>query len=110
MITAEFVIGLNICICEDQGAKSIVINENNLLSALSVQQWYDDIELRAAALIRSIVIGHPFKDGNKRTASAVGITLKDFKCNQSIAEQCVIDIATGKLKDVEEIASILYKE
>ena len=43
MITAEFVIGLNICICEDQGAKSIVINENNLLSALSVQQCVEEI-------------------------------------------------------------------
>ena len=86
MITAEFVIGLNVCICEDQSTQSILINENNLLSALSVQQWYDDMELRAAALIRSIVIGHPFKDGNKRTPSAVGITLKDLECNQSIAE------------------------
>lgn len=110
MITLEFVIGLNTAICEDQGTQSILINENNLLSALSVQQWYDDIELCASALLRSIVIGHPFKDGNKRTAASVAITLEDFKCTQKEAEQCVLDIATGKLKDVEEIASILYSK
>ena len=68
-IDEEFVIGINKCICESQGVQSVIINRNNLLSALSVQQWYDDDCERACALLRSISIGHLFKDGNKRTAA-----------------------------------------
>ena len=41
MIDLEFVKGVNEAICDEDGKKSIVINENNILSALSVQQWYD---------------------------------------------------------------------
>lgn len=110
MIDFEFVIGTNEEICSDENKSSIIINKNNILSALSVQQWYDDDELRASALLRSLTIGHGFQDGNKRTASIVAHFVAPFKCSDETAEQCILDIATGKLKDVEEIALILYEE
>ena len=108
MITYEELIGVNIAVCEDAGELSVVINENNLLSALSVQQWYDDPRLLASALIRSITIGHGFQDGNKRTAAIVGAIVHDYTCSEDEMISCILDIATGKLRNVEDIADILY--
>lgn len=87
---------------------SVVINESNILSALSVQQWYDDDAHLASALLRSLVIGHGFQDGNKRTAAAVANHIYSFQCDDSTAEDCILEIAKGDLKDVNDIASILY--
>lgn len=108
MITYAELVGVNIAVCSDAGEQSVVINENNLLSALSVQQWYDDDRLLASALIRSITIGHGFQDGNKRTAAVVGAIICDYTCSEDEMIECILDIAKGKLRDVEEIASILY--
>lgn len=108
MITLEHLIGINQSICNKYKQKSIMINENNLLSALSVQQWYDSDELLSAALFRSIIIAHGFQDGNKRTAVAISYDIKHFKCSNDEVVQCSLNVATGKLKDVQEIASILY--
>lgn len=108
MITLDELIGVNIAVCSDAGEQSIVINENNLLSALSVQQWYEDDRLLASALIRSITIGHGFQDGNKRTAAIIGAIICDYTCSEDKMIECILDIAKGKLRDVEEIASILY--
>ena len=60
MITFEELVGINIAVCQSANEVSVIINENNLLSALSVQQWYEDDRLLASALIRSITIGHGF--------------------------------------------------
>lgn len=108
MIDIEFVIGVNEAICDSDNSRCIVINENNILSALSVQQWYEDDKHLASAILRSLVIGHGFQDGNKRTAATVANYICSFQCNDSIAEDCILRIATGELKDVDDIASILY--
>lgn len=101
MIDEYFVLGINSAICDSDGKQSLLINEDNLLSALSVQQWYEDSRLLSAALLRSICIGHAFQDGNKRTACLVAAYIEPFICTMQEAEQVVLDIATGKLKDVE---------
>lgn len=97
-------------ICEDNNEESIVINENNLLSALSVQQWYEEPCMRASALVRSITIAHGFQDGNKRTAAVVGTMILDYECTEDEMIDCILSIAKGQLKDVVEIASILYPD
>lgn len=108
MITLEFLQGVNEYVCDENNQQSIIINENNLLSSLSVQQWYDDPKLLASALMRSIAIGHGFQDGNKRTAAIVGNYICPFECNDDIAEDCILRIAKGELRDVDDIAAILY--
>lgn len=107
-IDLEFVVGINIAICEECNVKSIMINENNILSALSAQQWYDNKHELASALLRSLIIGHRFQDGNKRTAVVVANSIAEFECSEQEAEKCIIEIATGNIKDVLQIASILY--
>lgn len=108
MIDLEFVIGVNEAVCDADNQRCIIINETNILSALSVQQWYEDDEHLASALLRSLVIGHGFQDGNKRTAATVANYICNFQCNDSTAEDCILQIAKGELKDVDDIASILY--
>lgn len=108
MIDLEFVIGVNEAICDSDNKKCIVINKNNILSALSVQQWYDDDAHLASALLRSLVIGHGFQDGNKRTAAAIANFICSFQCDDSTAEDCILEIAKGNLKDINNITSILY--
>lgn len=110
MISLDYLIWLNEAICQDSGEQSIIINKNNLLSALSVQQWYFDDSLLAAALIRSITIGHGFQDGNKRTAAAAGATICKFTCTDAEATECIMQIATGQLRDVQDIAAKLYPD
>lgn len=108
MIDLDYLIGINEYVCNLADENSVVINKDNLLSALSVQQWYDDDRLLASALIRSITIGHGFQDGNKRTAAIIGAIICDYTCSEDEMIECILDIAKGKLRDVEEIASILY--
>ena len=110
MIDLDYLIGVNEYVCNLANESSIIINKNNLLSALSVQQWYDDDKLLASALIRSITIGHGFQDGNKRTAAIIGAIVHDYTCSEDEMINCILDIAIGKLRDVEEIADILYRE
>lgn len=107
-IDLDYLIGVNECICNEVGEECVMINENNLLSALSVQYWYDEPRLLASALIRSLTIAHGFRDANKRTAAIVGAAICEFTCTEMEMAQCVLDIAKGELKDVEEIADILY--
>ena len=108
MIDLDYLIGINEYVCNLANENSVVINEDNLLSALSVQQWYDDDRLLASALIRSITIGHGFQDGNKRTAAIIGAIICDYTCSEDEMIECILDIAKGKLRDVEDIAAILY--
>lgn len=108
MIDYDFVLGVNICICNHDGKSSVVINKSNILSALGVQQWYDTPELQAAAVLRSLIIGHGFQDGNKRTAAVVANSICNIVCSDSDFENCIIDVATGRIKSVETIANILF--
>ena len=110
MIDLDYLIGVNDYVCSLVGEQCVVINENNLLSALGVQYWYDDDRLLASALIRSLTIAHGFKDGNKRTAAIVGAAIKDFTCDEDTMAECILDIARGVLRDVDDIADTLYPQ
>lgn len=62
---------------------------------------------KAAALIESILINHPFIDGNKRTGyvamrSFLILNGFDIKATQDEKYQFVINIASGKIR-IEEI-------
>lgn len=72
-------------------------------------QTFDDKELhpttigKAASLIESILINHPFIDGNKRTGYVLMRILLinegfDIKATQDEKYQFVIDIASGESK------------
>lgn len=108
MIDRQLVEVFNKCVCYKVQQESRLINENNLLSALSVQQWFETNEVKAAAIFRSIIQGHPFQDGNKRTAVLLIMYMCEPTCSEDTLFDTTIKVAEGRLKDPEEIANILY--
>ena len=74
---------------------------------------YPNIIAKAAALCFSLVMNHPFIDGNKRIGHAAMETfliLNEFEIEASIDEQekVILDLASGEL-DREEFTSWLNK-
>jgi death-on-curing protein len=72
---------------------------------------YPSIELKAAALLHSLVLNHALVDGNKRLgwlATVVFLDLNDrlVELDDDEAFELVMDIADGKL-EVDEIAERL---
>jgi death-on-curing protein len=70
---------------------------------------YPTLDLKAAALMHSIVTSHPLIDGNKRTAWALMITFVLLNGFEVVAEtddafDFVLDVATGS-RDLDSIAS-----
>jgi death-on-curing protein len=66
-------------------------------------ELYPDIVSKTAALIESLLINHPFIDGNKRTAYVVSrILLRsnklDINASQEEKYQFVVSVASGKTK------------
>lgn len=108
IVDEDTVLGVNQAICEDQGTECTVLSRENLLSALGIQQWYEVKELQASALLRSLILNHPFQDGNKRTAYVVAMMVSTISKPDDEVERCLIEIAKGNLKEIDEIASILY--
>ncbi|MFD6951968.1 death-on-curing protein [Nocardiopsis sp. TSRI0078] len=76
---------------------------------------YPDPWQKSAALMQSILIGHPLSDGNKRlawTSAKVFLRLNGQKVgspDQDAAYDLVIAVTTGDLVDVPEIAERLRR-
>ena len=93
-----------------------VRNGNSLASAVARpeaglfgEELYVGVWMKAAALLHSLTANHPLKDGNKRLGLggvAVFLHLNGHPLNltEDAAYDLVIDIASGLLDDVEEIA------
>jgi len=76
------------------------------------QEAYTDLFGKAAALLQSLAINHPFIDGNKRTAwvsCVVFLAMNDVQLRPDIdaAERLVIAVSTGSLDDVKKISEAL---
>jgi death on curing protein len=76
------------------------------------QEAYADLFDKAAALLQSLAINHPFVDGNKRTAwtsCVVFLALNDVQLRPDIdaAERLVIAVAEGSMDEVKVIAEVL---
>ena len=61
---------------DEFGGAHGMINRSLLESALGRPQtdYYDGLYLKAAALMESLILNHPFVDGNKRTGLALTAT------------------------------------
>ncbi|MFJ9658583.1 type II toxin-antitoxin system death-on-curing family toxin [Streptomyces griseoflavus] len=116
-LTAEDVLAIAEDAVDDQ---RIAVRDAGLLesavhrpsAAMFGQEAYADLFDKAAALLQSLVVNHPFVDGNKRTAwvsCVVFLTLSEVQLRPDIdaAEQLVIAVATGSLDEVEAISEAL---
>lgn len=118
MITLKEVEAIHQVLIEKFGGAAGIRDLNGLESALArpFQQFdgndlYPTILLKSAALVQSILINHPFVDGNKRT----GYTLLryfllsnhfDIEASQEEKYEFIIAIASGNM-DFDTIAAWL---
>ena len=73
---------------------------------------YPDLDSKAAALLHSIVGGHPLVDGNKRlgwvaTRLFYRMNGADLRVEPDAAFELVVAVASGNLRDIPEIAARL---
>lgn len=73
---------------------------------------YPTLDLKAAALLHSLVTGHPLVDGNKRLGWVAvrlfyGLNGEDIRPTSDEAFDLVVEIADGSLNDVADIAQRL---
>ena len=76
---------------------------------------YPSLEMKAAALLHSIVANHPLGDGNKRLgwhALTVFLALNglDVTLTHDEAFDLTMAVAAGELRDVDQIAARLRTE
>ena len=79
------------------------------------QDAYPDIWQKAAALLHSLVKGHPLVDGNKRLGWLAARVFLDINgvpgsaVSVDAAETFVVAVASGSLDDVNDIAEALRR-
>lgn len=109
-LTYNDVVAINCAVCDQFNGETNVLNPDNLNSALSVYDSYYDSDMEiAAALFRSLILNHPFSDGNKRTAVAVLYYVLTPAVSIHDVENLALSIAKGEITHVTDIASLLYE-
>jgi death-on-curing protein len=116
-LTAEDVLAIADLAVDDQ---AVVVRDAGLLesavhrpaAAMFGREAYGDLFDKAAALLQSLAINHPFVDGYERTAwtsCVVFLALNEVQLRPDIdaAERLVIGVATGELEDVKVISEAL---
>lgn len=116
-LSAEDVLAIAEHAVDDQ---DVVVRDAGLLesavhrpsASMFGQEAYADLFEKAAALLQSLAINHPFLDGNKRTAwvsCVVFLAMNDVQLRPDVdaAERLVIAVATGSLDEVKVISEAL---
>ncbi|CAL9427879.1 type II toxin-antitoxin system death-on-curing family toxin [Streptomyces sp. enrichment culture] len=100
--------------------QDVVVRDTGLLdsaahrpsAAAFGEEAYPSLLEKAAALLRSLAVNHPFFDGNKRTAwlscvTFLAINGVELRPDIDAAERLVVDVATGRDGEVGSIAGRL---
>ncbi|MET7735085.1 type II toxin-antitoxin system death-on-curing family toxin [Streptomyces sp. NPDC005402] len=116
-LSAEDVLAIAQHAVDDQ---DVVVRDAGLLesavhrpsASMFGQEAYTDLFDKAAALLQSLAINHPFIDGNKRTAwvsCVVFLAMNDVQLRPDVdaAERLVIAVATGSMDEVKAISEVL---
>ncbi|WP_424215542.1 type II toxin-antitoxin system death-on-curing family toxin [Streptomyces sp. BI20] len=113
-LTAEDVLEIADAACPDM---QVVVRDVGLLesavhrpsAAMFGEEAYPDLIDKAAALLQSLAINHPFFDGNKRTAwlscaTFLAINGIDLVLDVDAAEILVVAVATGELHELVDVS------
>jgi death-on-curing protein len=113
--TSEEIVEIN----KKIGANGAMINRNNLEFTLEKARNAKTLFRKATIILEGIITGHPFVDGNKRTAFITmelflkknGKELEHSKADEHLMERILYDIAENKIKEesIERVLSELIK-
>ncbi|MEC4015109.1 type II toxin-antitoxin system death-on-curing family toxin [Streptomyces sp. H27-D2] len=107
LLIAEYACGDTPVVVRDAGLLESAVHRPS--AAMFGEEAYPDLLDKAAALLQSLTINHPFDDGNKRTAwlsCVTFLTMNDVELRPDIdaAERLVIGVATGEIDEVKVIS------
>ncbi|MCF8338445.1 MAG: type II toxin-antitoxin system death-on-curing family toxin [Bacteroidales bacterium] len=120
MIDIEDVLKINKMLIDHFGGSHGIRDKNSLKSAINrpfatfdQQEMYPETIDKAAAILESIVINHPFVDGNKRTGYVLArlFLLKsgiDIEATQEEKYEMIIAVSKGEWK-YDQIKNWLLK-
>lgn len=110
MISFDDILSLHEMSISDYGGSKGLRDKGLLESAIARpfqtfggEYLYPSVVEKAAAIMESIIVNHPFVDGNKRTGVLAAITLLlEYSISLNASEEAlynfVIDVSTGKAK------------
>ena len=106
MVNIDYIIKLN------RKFGGTLLNKHNLDFDIQMANQENNIYKSNAYIIRGIIAGHPFSDGNKRTALTIiskrfnkyGIT-----CNEEKLTKGIISIAKNNITNIDNISKRLRK-
>ncbi|WP_369144495.1 type II toxin-antitoxin system death-on-curing family toxin [Streptomyces sp. R44] len=107
LVVAEHAVDDQTVVVRDAGLLESAVHRPS--AAMFGEEAYPDLLDKAAALLQSLAINHPFLDGNKRTAWLSCVTFLAMNGVQlrpdiDAAERLVIAVATGEADEVKVIA------
>ncbi|MFG3038370.1 type II toxin-antitoxin system death-on-curing family toxin [Streptomyces sp. NPDC048330] len=107
LIIAEHAVDDQKVVVRDAGLLDSAVHRPS--AAMFGEEAYPDLVGKAAALLQSLAVNHPFVDGNKRTAWLSCVTFLAMNGVQlrpdiDAAERLVIAVATGETDEIEAIA------
>ncbi|EST21054.1 hypothetical protein N566_27720 [Streptomycetaceae bacterium MP113-05] len=118
-LTAEEVLTIADHACDDM---QVAVRDIGLLesavarpaASMFGEEAYADLFDKAAALMQSLAVNHPFLDGNKRTAwlsTMVFLRINGIELRPDIdaAEHLIISVATGDVEEIKVIAEGLRR-
>ncbi|MEV6245384.1 type II toxin-antitoxin system death-on-curing family toxin [Streptomyces sp. NPDC051742] len=107
LLVAEHAVDDQTVVVRDAGLLESAVHRPS--AAMFGEEAYPDLLDKAAALLQSLAINHPFLDGNKRTAWLSCVTFLAMNGVQlrpdiDAAERLVISVATGETDEVKAIS------
>ncbi|MEU7069667.1 type II toxin-antitoxin system death-on-curing family toxin [Streptomyces narbonensis] len=107
LAVAEHAVDDQVVVVRDAGLLESAVHRPS--AAMFGEEAYPDLLDKAAALLQSLAINHPFLDGNKRTAWLSCVTFLAMNGVQlrpdiDAAERLVIAVATGETDEVKVIS------
>ncbi|MGW4049281.1 type II toxin-antitoxin system death-on-curing family toxin [Streptomyces sp. NPDC004779] len=106
LVVAEHAVDDQKVVVRDAGLLDSAVHRPS--AAMFGEEAYPDLLTKAAALLQSLAVNHPFVDGYKRTAWLSCVTFLAMNGVQlrpdiDAAERLVIAVATGETDDVTAI-------
>ncbi|APE21879.1 MULTISPECIES: type II toxin-antitoxin system death-on-curing family toxin [Streptomyces] len=107
LAVAEHAVDDQVVVVRDAGLLESAVHRPS--AAMFGEEAYPDLLGKAAALLQSLAVNHPFLDGNKRTAWLSCVTFLAMNGVQlrpdiDAAERLVISVATGETDEVKVIS------